>query len=219
MSSNNSSSCRPLGQRSITSSFFFLPSTERSKEEDIDIKLPKKTLNVSLSDFLNRKLHKTSTTPKTVQGKQRPFSLALGDLGTQKEINCGISEVVFEQFKRSKKEGEGCSGSCDITGEAGSFNIVSTQETRKRKNPLEGGDLANSTSKHVVVLGDDPKAKKKTVKEIFTINKRPRTFYNHYANGRGWWDDSMEGVDSEEVGCNEAWEGVGSTNLGGLDWH
>lgn len=29
----------------------------------------------------------------------------------------------------------------------------------------------------------------------------------------------MEGVDSEEVGCNEAWEGVGSTTLGGLDWH
>lgn len=42
-----------------------------------------------------------------------------------------------------------------------------------------GGDLANSTSKHVVVLGDDPKAKKKVVKEIFTNNKRPRTFYNH----------------------------------------
>ena len=29
----------------------------------------------------------------------------------------------------------------------------------------------------------------------------------------------MEGVDNEEVGCNEVWEGVGSATLGGLDWN
>ena len=29
----------------------------------------------------------------------------------------------------------------------------------------------------------------------------------------------MEGVDSDEVGCDHAWEGVGSTTLGGLEWH
>lgn len=38
-------------------------------------------------------------------------------------------------------------------------------------------------------------------------------------NGAGWWDDNMEGVDNEEVGCNEAWEGVGCTTLGGIEWH
>lgn len=39
------------------------------------------------------------------------------------------------------------------------------------------------------------------------------------ANGGGWWDCNMEGVDNEEVGCNEVWEGMGSTTLGGLEWH
>lgn len=29
----------------------------------------------------------------------------------------------------------------------------------------------------------------------------------------------MEGVDNEEVGSAEVWEGMGSTTLGGLDWH
>jgi len=30
----------------------------------------------------------------------------------------------------------------------------------------------------------------------------------------------MEGVDNEELGASEAWEGVGSTTLGGIvDWH
>lgn len=29
----------------------------------------------------------------------------------------------------------------------------------------------------------------------------------------------MEGVDNEEVGINEVWEGVGSTTLGGIEWH
>lgn len=40
------------------------------------------------------------------------------------------------------------------------------------------------------------------------------------ANGGGWWDSEMEGVDSEEVGFSEVWEGVGSTTFGGIvDWH
>ncbi|XP_020519474.1 uncharacterized protein LOC18428597 isoform X2 [Amborella trichopoda] len=39
------------------------------------------------------------------------------------------------------------------------------------------------------------------------------------ASGSGWWDSDMEGLDSEEVGCKEVWEGMGSTTLGGLEWH
>lgn len=39
------------------------------------------------------------------------------------------------------------------------------------------------------------------------------------ANGHGWWDCDREGVDSEEVGHKEVWEGVGSTTVGGLEWH
>lgn len=39
------------------------------------------------------------------------------------------------------------------------------------------------------------------------------------ASGRGWWDCDREGIDNEEVGLNEVWEGVGSTTLGGIEWH
>lgn len=39
------------------------------------------------------------------------------------------------------------------------------------------------------------------------------------ANGSGLWGCDREGVDTEEVGCNETWEGMGSTTLGGLEWH
>ena len=40
------------------------------------------------------------------------------------------------------------------------------------------------------------------------------------ANGSGFWDCDMEGVDSEEVGHSEVWEGVGSTTFGDIvDWH
>ena len=38
-------------------------------------------------------------------------------------------------------------------------------------------------------------------------------------NGCGWWDCNMEGIDNEEVGVNEVWEGVGSTTLGGIEGH
>nr|CAN66196.1 hypothetical protein VITISV_008705 [Vitis vinifera] len=73
--------------------------------------------------------------------------------------------------------------------------------------------------KHLVVLGGDPKPKQTGRLENFIRNKKPRPLFNHYANGSGWWDCNMEGVDGDEVGCNQAWEGVGSTTLGGLEWH
>lgn len=38
-------------------------------------------------------------------------------------------------------------------------------------------------------------------------------------NGGGFWDSSMLGIDNEEVGFSEVWEGVGSTTLGGIEWH
>lgn len=39
------------------------------------------------------------------------------------------------------------------------------------------------------------------------------------ASGQGWWDGDKEGIDNEEVGHKEIWEGLGSTTLGGLQWH
>lgn len=39
-------------------------------------------------------------------------------------------------------------------------------------------------------------------------------------NGLGFWDCDMEGVDSEEVGYSEVWEGVGLIMFGDIvDWY
>ena len=38
-------------------------------------------------------------------------------------------------------------------------------------------------------------------------------------SGTGWWDSDREGIDEDEVGAKEIWEGMGSATLGGLEWH
>ncbi|KAA8527941.1 hypothetical protein F0562_035190 [Nyssa sinensis] len=224
-------SIRVLGQRSIPSTFFSRSSNRSSDcKEDEQNKLPNKDSRVSLSDFLNRKLHKSSVVPKSVQGKERPFlsparngnvnGSSEGRIGIEKsgeaEGKC-VLDVVFEELKNTRKEKD-CKASC-VTGEVGSSNIDDMQESKKRRNPFQGGDEKQATRKLLVVLGDDPKPKLKRKEESFIRNKKPRPLYNHYANGSGWWDCNMEGVDSEEVGCSEVWEGIGSTALGGLEWH
>ncbi|KAF9612297.1 hypothetical protein IFM89_038867 [Coptis chinensis] len=86
---------------------------------------------------------------------------------------------------------------------------------------LTGGEQRPAASKHLLILGDDPKPKPKRRRDAtFVLDEKQKPLYNHYANGSGWWDCDMEGVDSEEVGCSDAWEGMGATtNLGGLEWH
>ncbi|KAK1429001.1 hypothetical protein QVD17_11200 [Tagetes erecta] len=74
--------------------------------------------------------------------------------------------------------------------------------------------------KGVVILGGDPMPKQaKYPNSFITKEKPPPPVYNHYASGSGWWDSDMEGIDNDEVGFNEVWEGVGSATIGGLDWH
>ncbi|CAL5416656.1 unnamed protein product [Camellia sinensis] len=183
---------RVLGQRSIASTFLFRsskPNPSTDCKGDVKIKTLERDSPVSLSDFLNRKLHRSSVLPSSAQriggkGKDRPFFPPVGkkDVTGSNEGQNGVKEVkpvhdlVFEQLKWTRKENEDCLGSC-ADGEGGSSCTENMQESRKRKIPFAD------------------------------------------ANGSGWWDYNMEGVDNEEVGCNEAWEGIGSATLGGLDWH
>ncbi|XP_010440544.1 PREDICTED: uncharacterized protein LOC104723823 [Camelina sativa] len=103
--------------------------------------------------------------------------------------------------------------------------IVKDDKTsKKRKDPFEGIESTSRTGKSVIVFGDNSKVSKPMQRErergSNNNSKKRRSTYNHYANGSGWWDCDMEGVDSEEVGHSEVWEGVGSTTFGDIvDWH
>ncbi|WZZ53028.1 hypothetical protein YC2023_053135 [Brassica napus] len=84
--------------------------------------------------------------------------------------------------------------------------------SKKRKDPFEGMESMDRTRKPVLVFGDDSKS----VQEEGERGSNSTS----YANGSGFWDRDMEGVDSEEVGHGEVWEGVGSTTFGDIvDWH
>ncbi|GLT68442.1 hypothetical protein SLA2020_406740 [Shorea laevis] len=234
-------SIRALGQRSIASSFLSCSSKSSSdSKEDIQSEASKKGTGVSLADFLNRKLHTTSVLPRAVEGKSRPFSSPLGLIessgtidglseakkGGEAKPNFVIGKVFFEQFKHTGEEKGDCEGSCSVGGEVESYKIDEVQESRKGGThfkvlgtQIPGEDEKQNARKHLLVLGGDPKPKQKGREERFISKKKRRPLYNHYANGCGWWDCNMEGVDNEEVGINEVWEGVGSTTLGGIEWH
>ncbi|KAK1315222.1 hypothetical protein QJS10_CPA06g00026 [Acorus calamus] len=132
-----------------------------------------------------------------------------------------LDGAVFRQFKTLVND-QSCIGS-DGGDDVGEPEIeVGGEDSRKRKRPCDifaDGHERPADKKYVVVLGDDPKPKQKKRDSNVMNDKKQRTFYNHYENGSGWWDEEREGVDNEEVGCNDVWEGMGSTTLGGLEWH
>ncbi|XP_043706392.1 uncharacterized protein LOC122656031 [Telopea speciosissima] len=220
---------RGFGQRSLSSSFVFQCwSGSKDSNGGLECKPSKQKSRISFSDFLDRKLNKTLMSAKPVQAKQKPFSSLLGDTDSAAPFNepvGSLDEAVFEQFKNIRKDTKDCDGSSQ-GGETEESARADEQESRKRKCSFEGSYKGvfeiHDTPRSMVVLGDDPKPTTQNgrrQREKFIVEKKSRTTFNHYANGRGWWDCDMEGIDSEEVGCSEVWEGMGSTTLGGLEWH
>ncbi|KAL3507352.1 hypothetical protein ACH5RR_032734 [Cinchona calisaya] len=222
-------SIRPLGQRSIPSTFIFRSSNRSSDfKKTSEIKASnEKGSRVSLSEFLNKKLHRNSVLPGSGQGKESQFSSPLGSKDvsstkgetTGKDIGKGEKDfaldIVLQHFKHAKTEREVfCSSDNNELGNATSGEYA-TQESRKRKK----GNDQESTKKLLAVLGDDSGTKRGGTRKNVASNEKLKPMFNHYANGGGWWDCGMEGVDNEEVGCAEVWEGMGSTTLGGLDWN
>ncbi|XP_010920349.1 uncharacterized protein [Elaeis guineensis] len=218
----NQSGVRPFGQTTLLTSFV---STSRHPNEDAQSKTSKQS--VSLSEFLNRKIVKT--TSRSIKVKQSTFAtIGSGnkDLGRKRDDEAGeglvLDQARFWRFNRPAKDecGMGTSGVGGVAGfESESAGV--NRDSRKRKDPCgvrSADDERDSTPKYLVILGDDPKPRPKKREKRF-INNEAKPFYNHYANGCGWWEGDKEGVDSEEVGCNEVWEGMGSTTLGGLQWH
>ncbi|KAL5542558.1 hypothetical protein UlMin_010268 [Ulmus minor] len=224
---------RAVGQRSIASSLLNSSSNrfKVAKQDDKNEALEKGSSRLSLSEFLHRKLHDSSGLPRIMKGKSKPFSSFVNTRESsvtsdehieakkrgEAETSSVIEKAVLEQFKHSDSEQGDCVGSSSV-GEEDICNTDEPQESRKRKN-FEGGSAKNISRKPFVVLGGNLKPKQQRREESI-ISKEPAPFYNHYKNGGGWWDNNMEGVDNEEVGFSEVWEGVGSTTFGGIvDWH
>ncbi|CAA0818656.1 Unknown protein [Striga hermonthica] len=232
MKSNKCQLIRPIGQRSITSTF--LSSHRYSDcEGDASIKAPnRKGTRPSLSDFLNSKLHTSSVLPTSVQGKELPFSCPVTRENSDKSVKGEsrkkdereeeskfLIDGAFDMFKNVQKNSRGL-GTSSSDNETNIFCIDHIHETRKRKNMNEG--LCKPCGrKRMAVLGEDSKpAHRPRVRRNFPANDESIPHFNHYENGGGWWNDDMAGVDTEEVGCkNDAWEGVGCTTLGGIEWH
>ncbi|KAJ8618191.1 hypothetical protein MRB53_014377 [Persea americana] len=119
--------------------------------------------------------------------------------------------MVAVRSERGERRSIGVMSDSDDNG-GPQKDAYSLEERRRFYKALLDDNERPTRLGYLVVLGDDPKPKEERGKNL--LNKRPKTLFNYYANGSGWWDCDMEGVDGEEVGCVNIWEIV-STTLGG----
>ncbi|KAI9115015.1 hypothetical protein K1719_014028 [Acacia pycnantha] len=226
---------RVFGQRSIDSTFRKLLSDSSTSSNDLKGNEGKqashKSTPVSLSDFLDRKLEKSSLVLGRIQGKPTPFSSPLG-LGISGVKNVGTTEqvdeetksisdrVIFEKFKHNDEEKGDFIGPNGVNETENSVED-DMQDSRKRRNPFVGLNENQTVKRQVVILGgESTRRQMRRTTARSSSNKRSPPLYNHYKNGCGWWDCEMEGIDNDEVGFREVWEGVGSTSLGEIaHWH
>lgn len=209
----SSSSIRQFGQRSISSIFdpqFVEKKTSKASSS-----------SVSLLDFLDKRLEKRSE--KTLQGSTdykpssaiaSPIPRVLGGGKYVFQPNTGIANSVFQQLKPVPKELKQQQGGSNPPTNPPDVPINRTSLKRKSFSSTDDIQISSSSSS-LLVLGDDPKPKRKLNVQR-GMEEIPRTIFNHYADGGGWWDTDMVGVDSDEVGSTEIWEGMGSTTIGGL---
>lgn len=233
MKPRNSTAIRAPGQRSIPSTFLFRPalkcSTSYKESSDAPSDCAKNRSNLSLSAFLNRKLHFNSLLPIDKEKNTSDFN----EVKKEKVLQSVDQDCPNESIFRDDRYG--------LDGLHEEHRPVIEDSVFKLFNDTQGGKVRTSSSEgftgtalarservlkkhsrnHLVVLGDDPqpKPKRRGYADVSCSNKKSRPLYNHYENGTGWWEPEREGVDSDEVGSKEVWEGMGTTTLGGLDWH
>ncbi|KAI4303924.1 hypothetical protein MLD38_039502 [Melastoma candidum] len=230
MSSNSRSEpFKVFGQRSIIPSLSVSKIGSRGTEDGTG------ACRVSLSEFLDRKVGRASgDSPFAGKGEAKEFLTPLrrrdgkgvcdsgmGRMARQGDGGCCVrDEVIFKQFKLSGKDKEHvvCIAEADLrAGRELPSEDEEAKGSRKRRDPFRGENCI--PPKHVIILGYGPETKQEESDIIHFRNQKRRHLYDHYANGGGFWDGDMEGIDSEEVGCKETWEGIGSTTLGELDWN
>ncbi|XP_075516008.1 uncharacterized protein LOC142550844 isoform X5 [Primulina tabacum] len=190
-------SIRPAGQRSITSTVLFRD-PKRSSVCDKDVGAStQQGSQLSLSDFLKRKVRRTSA----------PHS---------SRVNYVCTYCNIRYYKQGKEQPFMSPLSCEVSNS----NVVGV-------NSNDGGEAdANLSIDSVLQMLKNNGEEKKDCSNISAPNdthdlQQARNRENPFEdeNGGGWWDDNMEGIDSENVGCSSAWEGVGCTTLGGIEWH
>ncbi|CAH2079414.1 unnamed protein product [Thlaspi arvense] len=239
---------RVLGQRSIPSSFLNRISTP--VEDSPSKKVDKCTsfsefLDSKLNNSVLFKLNNTEEGPRlftSLVSSRDQTQLSHGFVGMEKNGDEGLEKTMLQQFKpRETQVSEEVSS--DVTGKASLEPLDQTtaeeidlltscfDETnediivkddklsKRRKDPFEGMESVTRTGKAVILFGGNSKVSKpmqrKRGKGSHDSSKKQRPTYNHW-----FWDNDMEGVDSEEVGHSEVWEGVGSTTFGDIvDWH
>ncbi|XP_021770360.1 uncharacterized protein LOC110734503 isoform X2 [Chenopodium quinoa] len=212
MISKSSTPIRAPGQRSILSTFSHRSaqprSTNHSDGSGVLSNKNKRGSNLSFTDFLNRKLHTTSvlpfdkeSVPLAANRNPRSESILRDCGGPRDEKGHVIEDSMFKLFNDSGGKVRKRSSEC-ITADPSRSDGVSKHHSQN----------------HLLVLGDDPKPKRRALGRNTCSNKKQRPLYNHYENGTGFWEPEREGIDSAEVGSTEMWEGMGSTTtLGGLD--
>ncbi|CAL1401439.1 unnamed protein product [Linum trigynum] len=245
---------RAIGQRSIMSSLVFPSSSNRRNEIsalDPDAAGEQKknglvnSSKLSLSDFLNKKLHKTAVRSRSLKGKSQPFLSPLGrrtdssvsggskdDMEERNSLAEVDDELVFHLFKKpavGEKGNAAADSSCGFgtitkpTDSSSLPGLGSSHSDCPSRTGLQACEQIKHTAAAVrkppLVLGGDQQERNRAAEDRFNNKKKQEKVYNHYANGSGWWDCDMEGVDSEEVGFGEIWEGVGTTTFGGIEWH
>lgn len=214
-SAASSSSIRQFGQRSISSIFDSQVAEKKTSKASPS--------SVSLLDFLDKKLEKRSE--KTLQGSTdyklstaiaSPIPRVLKGGRSDFQLNTGIASSVFQQLKPLPKELKQHQQGSPNPHTNIADDPINRRTSLKRKSFTSTDDIQmSSTSSSLLVLGDDPKPKRKLNVQK-GMEEIPRTIFNHYADGGGWWDPDMVGLDSDEVGTTEIWEGLGSTTIGGL---
>lgn len=213
-SAASSSSIRQFGQRSILS--IFNPQVVEKKTSKAS------SSSVSLLEFLDKRLEKRSG--KTPQGSTddkpssaiaSPIPRVLRGGKSDCQPNTSIASSVFQQLKPVPKELKQLQGDSNPPANPPDAPINRRNSLKRKSFSLTDNIQMSSSSSTFLVLGDDPKPKRKLNVQR-GVDEIPRTIFNHYADGGGWWDTDMVGLDSDEVGSTEIWEGMGSTTIGGL---
>lgn len=221
------SSMRQFGQQAIPTPLFSESRASYGRENEI--KLKSSTRSVSLSVFLNRKLA-TNNTPGSgsVRNKKTCF-MSIGGIqkagGGDYGGNLALDRGMFQKLNSIRKEEEEDREDLNALKEPSQLELENNKQansksgSKKRQNPFAGNNIDKpSAPKYLLVLGDDTKLKRNAIRKK-KVERKQEPIYNHYANGSGLWGCDREGIDTAEVGCNEIWEGMGSTTLGGLEWH
>lgn len=222
MTSRNYTPIRAPGQRSIPSTFNQrLAHQCSSNHSGLPSDKNKRGSNLSLNNFLNRKLHTTSVLP--FNKDEKAFSVAKNE-NVPLAADCNPRNV--STFRDKQYVCRGPHNERGLVIEDSVFKLFNDSKGKVRKRSTESltatsrleGVSKQHNQNHLLVLGDDPKPKRRAPGGVSCNYKKQRPLYNHYENGTGFWEPEREGIDCDEVGSTVMWEGMCSTTtLRGLD--